>query len=87
MVRTATVKVGEHLALFDGLTFVSLDPPTAGILNSALAAYRKGTHPWPWTYYPDDLRGVAKDCAELNGGELVSCDPQTYEGVPEDAIF
>lgn len=87
MIRTATVKVGEHLALFDGNLFVSTDQSTANVLNSALDAYRKGAHLWPSTYYPDDLRGVAQDCAELNGGELVYCDPQTYENVPEGAIF
>lgn len=87
MTRTATVRVGDVLALFDGKVFVSTDESIATLLNSALRAQRKGAHLWEHTYYPDEILGLAKDCAEHHGGELVYCDPQTYEGVPADALF
>jgi hypothetical protein len=85
--RTATVKVGEHLALFDGKVFVSTDESIANLLNSAFQAYRNGAHLWDYGYYPDELKGVAEDCAKHYGGELVFCDPMDYSQFPEGAIF
>lgn len=79
---TAIVKIGDYQATFAGETFVSDDESTANVLNSALMSYRMGASPWPNDYYPNDVAGIARDCARYCGGDLVSfeTDEEHVEG-------
>ncbi|MCI0390336.1 MAG: hypothetical protein MOB07_16420 [Acidobacteria bacterium] len=88
--RIAIVKVGQHEARFDGKRFTSEDESTANLLNSSLEVYEKrGRRAFTddFSYWPDNLLGMARVIAEYHGGELVSCDPIDYSQYPEGTVF
>jgi len=90
MARTATVKIGDVEATFDGETFTCADESLANILNSALTSYRavgKRALTVEAEYWPDLLADLAEAIANHCGGELVSVDPPEDSTAPEGAIY
>lgn len=88
MARTATVRLGEYEAVFDGERFTSADESTANVLNSALEGYHRGARAILGTeYWPDPFMNLARAVAEYCGGQLIAFDPPTGEDVPEGALF
>lgn len=90
MARTATVKLGDAEAIWDGSEFLSEDESVQNVLNSALQAYRDvGSHVLTDEpiYWPDPFMNLAEAIAKYCGGELISIDPPEGPKAPEGAIF
>lgn len=89
MARTATVKIGNAEAVYDGEKFTSEDESTMIVLNSALYYYLGGGHLQEGNqpYWPDPFADLARAIAEYCGGELVSVDPPEGPEAPEGAVY
>lgn len=91
MARTAKVKVGDKIGVFDGEQFTSESPGLAVILNSALALYRQsgpsalvGDDP---RYWSDSLAQMMAAIAVYSAGEVVQIDPPEPIEPPEGAVY
>lgn len=89
--RTARIKVGDQIGVFDGEQFTSDSPGLAVILNSALAVYRQsgpsalvGDDPH---YWPDSLAQMMNAIALYSLGEVVEIDAAESPEPPEGAVY
>ncbi|MCI0390320.1 MAG: hypothetical protein MOB07_16340 [Acidobacteria bacterium] len=89
MARTATVKIGNVEAVFDGEKFTSADESTANVLNSALDYYNQvgSLSQDNAPYWPDAFVGLAEAIAKHCGGQLLRFDPREGPKLPEGTVF